>query len=78
MLKTFKLERKVDVSGVSGCGIVALGVMFSDGQCALHWEGSHSSINIYHSLEDLLFVHSHNGASVVVFDDTTDEKKTEK
>ena len=69
MLKRFHLERAKDISGVSGCGIVACGVMFDDGQIALHWEGQHSSINIYKSLSDLEFIHGHEGSTRIVFDD---------
>ena len=69
MLKRFHLEREVDVSGVSGCGLVACGVMFCDGQVALHWESNHSSINIYKSVSDCLFIHGHNGSTRLVWDD---------
>lgn len=69
MLKRFHFERAKDVSGISGCGAVAFGVMFSDGQIALHWEGDHSSINIYHSLGDLLFIHGHGGSTKIIWDD---------
>ncbi len=77
MLRRFHFERKQDVSGISGIGSVAFGVMFHDGQIALHWEGNHSSINIYHSLEDLMFVHGHSGMTEVVWDDPPREKKEE-
>jgi len=69
MLRTFILDRKIDVSGVSGCGAVAEGCLFDSGEAVVHWKGEHASINIYHSLEDVLAVHSHGGATVVVFDD---------
>jgi len=68
--RRFHFMRKVDVSGVSGTGDgVAFGVMFSDGQIALHWEGAHSSINIYQSMDDLLFIHGHEGSTRVIWDD---------
>lgn len=69
MLKRFHLERAKDISGVSGCGTVAFGVMFCDGQIALHWEGLHSSINIYHSIDDLIHIHGHEGSTKIVWDD---------
>ena len=34
-MKLFQLHRHEDESGVSGTGIVAEGVQFSDGKCAL-------------------------------------------
>lgn len=68
MLRIFHLERKKDISGVSGTGTVAHGVVFEDGKVALHWEGTHSSINIYSSLDDLTFIHSHGDCTKIVFD----------
>ena len=69
LARRFHFMRKVDQSGVSGTGDVAFGVMFSDGSIALHWEGNHSSIGIYKSETDLQYVHSHNGATDIVWDD---------
>jgi hypothetical protein len=73
-LRRFHLERAKDISGVSGCGAVAFGVMFDDGQIALHWEGAHSSINIYRSLEDVEFIHSHGDCTKIVWDDPIEIK----
>lgn len=67
-VRTFHFERSKDISGISGVGAVAFGAMFYDGQIALHWEGPHSSINIYKSLEDMLFIHSHNGSTIIIWD----------
>lgn len=76
-IRRFHLERKIDCSGVSGCGKVAVGCLFEDsGQIALHWLGAHGSINIYASMEDVMFVHGHQGATRVVFDDAEEEKKS--
>lgn len=69
MLRRFHFERKEDISGVSGIGIVAEGVQFSDGRVALHWESKHPSINIYASIEDLKEIHGHNGATQIIWDD---------
>jgi hypothetical protein len=74
MLRTFHLERSIDVSGVSGTGKVGEGVVFVDtGEVVLHWFGCHASINLYHSIQDVIDVHGHGGATKVVFED---EKKT--
>jgi len=68
--RRFHFLRTADHSGVSGTGDgIAFGVMFSDGQIALHWEGEHPSINIYRSEQDLMFVHGHGGATKIVWDD---------
>lgn len=67
-MRTFKLVRKQDVSGVSGTGIVAEGVEFHDKQCVLSWFSDHHSVAIYPSVEDIIQIHGHEGATEVVFD----------
>ena len=67
-MQTFKLVRKVDVSGVSGTGDVAEGVVFHDGQCILSWFGQVHSIVVYPCLADLIKIHGHEGATEVRFD----------
>ena len=70
MMKRFYLERLEDESGISGCGIVAEGILFSDtGEAVVHWLGQHSSINIYHSMDDINFIHGHNGKTLIIFND---------
>jgi len=69
MSKRFHLERETDISGISGCGNIAEGVVFEDGQAVLHWRGEHSCTNIYNSLKDIEYIHGHNGCTKIVFDD---------
>ena len=78
MMRRFHFERVEDLSGISGCGIVAEGVVFSDGKVALEWRGAHASTNLYSSLDDLEFIHGHEGRTKIVFDDTADDSKPEK
>lgn len=66
-IRIFELHRAEDVSGVSGTGIVAEGVQFSDGTCALRWTTQHKSTAIYSSIEDLVAIHDHNGATRVAW-----------
>ena len=69
-LRRFHFERAKDISGVSGCGKVAEGCLFLDtGQVVVHWLGEHGSVNIYNSLEDVEYVHGHEGRTMIVFDD---------
>ena len=69
MTRRFHLERKKDISGISGCGFVAEGVVFDDGQAVLHWKGEHSCTNVYKSIKDIEYIHGHGGSTVIVFDD---------
>jgi hypothetical protein len=69
VIRKFHLDRKVDVSGVSGVGQVAEGVVFSDGQCAVKWLTDISSLVIYACVEDVEAIHGHGGATTIVFED---------
>lgn len=65
-MRCYVLERMVDVSGVSGTGIVAEAVESANGKVALFWTGAQSpahSVAIYDSMADAIAVHCHNGAS---------------
>jgi len=64
-MKRFMLNRLVDESGVSGTGIVAEGIRFSNGKCVLTWVVGVSSVVVYDSMEELIAVHGHGGNTVV-------------
>lgn len=66
-MKTFLLYRVTDVSGVSGTGIVAEGVQFSDGICACRWTTSTATTTIYQSIQDVESIHGHDGATKIIF-----------
>jgi hypothetical protein len=68
-IRRFHFMRLEDASGVSGCGVVAEGVVFSNGKVALEWFGEHSSTNVYDSLADVEYIHGHGGRTRIVFDD---------
>ncbi len=65
--RPFVLRRAEDVSGVSGTGDVAEGVVFSDGTVALRWRSATASTVLWASLDDALAVHGHDGRTAVVF-----------
>ncbi len=62
----FHVLRHEDLHGNSGCGIVAEGVIFSNGKCVMQWLHAVSSIATFDSLSDLLAIHGHGGKTVVV------------
>ena len=68
-MRTFRLVRKVDVSGVSGIGVVAEGVEFHDGQCVMSWFGQFHSITVWPNVNDLIKVHGHEGNTEVVWNE---------
>lgn len=63
----FNLERHRDVTGVSGTGVVAHGVVFPDGTTVLRWLGDHQSTVVWPSLDDAMAVHGHDGATQAVY-----------
>ena len=72
-MRRFYLNRLHDVSGVSGEGIVAEGVVLSNGQVVLRWLGKYSSIEIHRSIEIIAAIHGHDGKTVIEWDDAETE-----
>jgi hypothetical protein len=83
-MRTFVLVRTEDVSGISGTGIVAEGVEFSDGSVSVRWlnsgvseankaRGVEPTTVIHPSVKSVEALHGHNGASQVVFTGTAPE-----
>ena len=60
-VRVFRLERTEDVSGISGTGVVADGVVFPDGVAVLRWRTAGASTAIYDSVEDVERIHGHDG-----------------
>ncbi len=60
-MRRFVLYRHEDVSGVSGTGLVAEGVRFSDGTVVLHWLRAPYQTGLFPGIGDLLAVHGHGG-----------------
>lgn len=58
--RRFYLQRDTDVTGASGIGRVADGVLWPDGTVSVHWD----------RLEDAEAVHGHGGATRIVWIDS--------
>lgn len=67
--RAFVLQRDVDETGVSGTGIVAEGVLFSDGTVSLRWTSDWPTSVVFHDrgMESVEAVHGHGGKTRVVF-----------
>lgn len=61
--RTFRLIRKKDVSGVSGTGYIAEGVVFHDGMTFLKWFGKIPSVEEFPTVENVLEIHGHGGST---------------
>lgn len=67
-MKTFKVYRSEDVSGVSGTGLIAEGVEFTDGQVAINWLSDLKHYpDLAPSIEAWLRIHGHNGRTQIVY-----------
>lgn len=72
--RRFHLQRSHDVTGVSGTGRVADGVLWTDGTASVRWAGERPSIVFWdHGVADAEHVHGHGGHTVIVWDDPEPE-----
>lgn len=69
-MRRFNLVRNEDESGVSGTGIVAQGIQFDDGTCAMRWLTAKASTAVYDNIIDLESIHGHGGKTVIQWIDT--------
>ena len=74
-MRAFHLVRNIDVTGISGTGVVAEGVEFSDGTAVLRWlpvgtsrpEHVRPTTVIHDSVDSVIGLHGHNGATRVEY-----------
>jgi hypothetical protein len=67
-IRRFYLQREADVSGVSGTGRVADGVLWPDGTASVRWRGAHPSIVFWErGRVSVDFVHGHQGMTQIVW-----------
>ena len=67
--RTFEMRRIIDVSGISGVGVVAVGVVFPDGKTVIQWRGDPPSVVVWDHFSDAVAVHGHGGATEFHFHD---------
>jgi len=63
--RLFELYRHRDVTGKSGTGVVAHGAQWPDGTVSVRWAGATASFSNWDSLDVLVAVHGHEGATEV-------------
>lgn len=66
-MRRFILRQTQDISGVSGTGDVAEGILFSNGKVVLAWRGQWPGVEVADSVEQVVQVHGHVGATVLVW-----------
>ncbi len=62
-MRRFQLLRHKDISGISGQGLVAEGVEFSDGRVAIRWLTETGSTVFYDCFAHAIAIHGHGGAT---------------
>lgn len=70
--RRFVLQRNEDITGVSGTGVVAEGVLFSNGVVALQWTSAFPTSVVFHQrgMESVEAIHGHGGATAIVWLDS--------
>ncbi|NEA30160.1 hypothetical protein [Streptomyces sp. SID13031] len=63
--RRFRMIRHHDVSGVSGTGPVAEGVQFTDEAVALRWYGDYPTTTVWDSIDSVIAIHGHQGATEI-------------
>jgi hypothetical protein len=66
-MRKFWLDRWEDESSVSGTGIVAEGIIFSDGVAVLRWLTAGGSTAVYDDIKSVERIHGHDGKTKVVY-----------
>jgi len=66
-MRLFVLNRTKDETGISGTGIVAEGVEFSNKKCVIAWLTEHTSTAIYDCIEDVEAIHGHDGKTQIMW-----------
>ena len=76
-MRRFHLVRDEDVSGVSGTGTVAEGVILSSGKAVIEWLTEWPTSVVWHDrgLESVEHVHGHSGRTRIVWVDDADAKE---
>ena len=73
--RRFVLRRHHDISGISGLGDVADGVLWPDGTASIRWRGEHPSVVHWdRGRVSVETIHGHQGATEIVWLDQDDEQ----
>lgn len=64
-MRRFYLVRHEDESGISGTGVIAEGVKFTNGWCYIVWLTEYRSAGFYESAEMMMNTHGHNGKTIL-------------
>src|SRR5690348_12417956 len=67
-MKTFYLLRHEDVHGNSGTGVVAEGIIFDSGMCAMTWLSDIPTVTNFRRIQDVVKLHGHDGKTEIIIE----------
>ena len=67
-MKTFYLLRHEDLHNNSGVGVVAEGIIFDSGMCAMTWLTDHPTVTVFDKITTVKDLHGHGGKTEVVIE----------
>lgn len=70
--------RHSDVNGLSGTGVVAVGVVWPNGEAHMLWTSFKSSFEQHKSVDALIDIHGHHGATELIYGDPPCPEDEEK
>jgi hypothetical protein len=59
--------RDIDVTGVSGTGVIVWGIQWPDGYVAYRWNTGTATTCVADNVEDVVTIHGHDGATRLVW-----------
>jgi len=68
-MQRFILVRSEDITGVSGIGEVAEGIVFTNGMVVIRWLRKPYALGYFQTLKDVIRIHGHEGCTRVKFID---------
>jgi hypothetical protein len=68
-MRNFLLYRKEDETGISGKGVVAEGLEFSNKKCVICWCNRAGSIGVYDNIDEVKAIHGHAGKTIILWRD---------
>jgi len=74
-MKTFYLLRHEDIHNNSGCGVVAEGVIFDNGQAAMTWLTEYNTVTVFAKIADVKKLHGHEGKTEVIIENVKKDAK---
>lgn len=64
----FYFLRHIDMSGYSGTGVVAEGVIFDFGYGAFTWLTNKKTVTVFDNMGDIDFMHGHGGKTDIILE----------